>query len=44
MDYIFEENETVKAYYILMADLYTKNNNIAKAKTFANKAKAINKE
>jgi hypothetical protein len=27
-----------------MADLYTKNNNIAKAKTFANKAKAINKE
>jgi tetratricopeptide (TPR) repeat protein len=44
MDYIFEENETVKAYYILMSDLYTKNNNIAKAKTFANKAKAINKE
>lgn len=44
LDYIFEDNETAKAYYILMADLYTKKNNIAKAKTFANKAKAINKE
>lgn len=44
MDYIFEENETAKAYYILMADLYTKNNNIAKAKTFNNKAKALNKQ
>jgi hypothetical protein len=27
-----------------MADLYTKNNNIAKAKTFNNKAKALNKQ
>ena len=44
MDYIFEENETAKAYYILMADLYTKNNNIAKAKTFNNKVKALNKQ
>ena len=44
MDYIFEENETAKAYYILMADLYTKNNNIAKAKAFNNKAKALNKQ
>ena len=44
LDYIFEDNETAKAYYILMADLYTKKNNIAKAKTFANKAKAMNKE
>jgi tetratricopeptide (TPR) repeat protein len=44
IDYIFEENETAKAYYILMADLYTKNNNIAKAKTFNDKAKALNKK
>ena len=44
IDYIFEENETAKAYYILMADLYTKNNNIAKAKTFNDKAKALNKQ
>jgi hypothetical protein len=27
-----------------MADLYTKNNNIAKAKTFNDKAKALNKK
>ena len=44
LDYIFEDNETAKRYYILMADLYSKNNNIAKAKTFNDKAKALNRQ
>ena len=44
LDYIFEDNETAERYYILMADLYSKNNNIAKAKTFNDKAKALNRQ
>ena len=44
LDYIFEENEAAEAYYILMADLYTKTNNIAKAKAFNNKVDELNRQ
>ena len=41
LDYIFEENQTAANYYGLMAELYTKTNNIAQAKSFKNKVKAL---
>ena len=41
LDYIFEENQTTATYYGLMAELYTKTNNIAQAKSFKNKVKAL---
>ncbi|MEC8323927.1 MAG: hypothetical protein VXZ57_04585, partial [Bacteroidota bacterium] len=41
LDYIFEENQTAANYYGLMAELYTKTNNIAQAKSFKNKVIAL---
>ena len=41
LDYIFQENQTAAIYYGLMAELYTKTNNIAQAKSFKNKVKAL---
>lgn len=43
LDYIFEENQIAVTYYGLMADLYTKTNNIAQAKLFKNKVKNLEK-
>lgn len=41
LDFIFEESEISLSYYELMADIYTKLNNINKAKSFTNKVKAL---